>query len=31
VTFTLAPTVPPRVQYLSVTENIPAPREKCPR
>jgi CubicO group peptidase (beta-lactamase class C family) len=29
VTFTLAPTVPPRVQYLSVTENIPPARDKC--
>jgi CubicO group peptidase (beta-lactamase class C family) len=29
VTFTLSPTVPPRVQYLSVTEDIPAPRGKC--
>ena len=29
VTFTLAPTTPARVQYLSVTENIPPPREKC--
>jgi CubicO group peptidase (beta-lactamase class C family) len=29
VTFTLSPTVPPRVQSLSVTENIPTAREKC--
>jgi hypothetical protein len=29
VTFTLSPTMPPRVQYLSVTENIPPSREKC--
>jgi CubicO group peptidase (beta-lactamase class C family) len=31
VTFTLAPTVPPRVQYLSVTESIPPPRDRCPQ
>jgi hypothetical protein len=29
VTFTLSPTVPPRVQYLAITEDIPAPRDKC--
>jgi CubicO group peptidase (beta-lactamase class C family) len=29
VTFTLAPTAPPRVQYLAVTETIPPPRAKC--
>ena len=29
VTFTLAPTTPPRVQHLAVTEDIPLVRSKC--